>query len=577
MRRTGLAALMVLALLGTGFADDEKEAPARGVVVPVGKAFMPNPGFEIGAGERPQHWSLYGPDDGMQFAWGDHGIEGSKGIRFTPPETIKGWVKPAGLAYAIRKPEANVQLEVTAWVHLTKFQGQCMLWARCDGKEGKNTHDGAFENSRLAGYTLAGSTIWTPVTVRVTPSDKTTKVVIGLVVGGTGTVRVDEFHARSRTKPVLEQGAAAAKVGPGLYRAKGRYMAHVNRDSETSRVRFPIPILWREQIPLDFRVWTQPPEHLAAVTLHRRAHGHLIAEVEFANMAKGKEIRLGWDAHVLALPHTPSPVPKGISLPLQDVPTEIAPWLQATWCCDWKHADVAAVAADIAKEAPTADVAIEKTLARMRNIFREARGRTTNLTADEALTKRGSCTSCANLGAALLRAQGIPARIVAGFPTWSGPLQTHYVVEYWLPKGGWRLMESTRCQDDRPSYEQIEVALVLPEDEAEAVACRRASVAGGVPHLTLTEYPDAKSPSDMRVHWVGNTRRKACDHEAVHVATFEDGDAKAWAAAAATLRARWQAATKAAREDPTQIKGLAPVDGIAKVKSLDALTKLFGE
>ena len=100
-------------------------------------------------------------------------------------------------------------------------------------------------------------------------------------------------------------------------------------------------------------------------------------------------------------------------------------------------------------------------LARMRLIYRNASGRVDALTATEALTKRGSCTSCANLGAALLRAQGIPARIVAGYPTWCGALQTHYVVEYWLPQGGWRLLESRNSMTSviRPRVEDEWVRL----------------------------------------------------------------------------------------------------------------------
>ena len=42
------------------------------------------------------------------------------------------------------------------------------------------------------------------------------------------------------------------------------------------------------------------------------------------------------------------------------------------------------------------------------------------LDAVQALDRQGSCTSCANLVAALLRGNGIPARILAGYPTYLG-------------------------------------------------------------------------------------------------------------------------------------------------------------
>jgi hypothetical protein len=415
--------------------------------------------------------------------------------------------------------------------------------------------------------------------VRVTPNAKTKSVVCGIVVGGKGRVAVHSIHARVRgktaepTPPPPPAAAARKKLGPGLYRAEGRYLVMSAKDGAAVRVFIPVPILWRDQVPLDFTAWTEPAEHLESVVLKRTEQGFHYAEVKLVGLPKGQSVKFEWGGNVLVLPHRASPVPTGVELPLTKVPDDVKPWLASTWCCDLSDPEIVRVAAEIRKAGTTADAIVPATLQRMQAIFRSAKGRVSNLTASEALTKRGSCTSCANLGAALLRANGIPARIIAGYPTWSGPLQTHYVVEYWLPKGGWRLMESTLCRDDRPGWEQIEVAMVRPEDEAEEWAGRRVSAAGGVPYLSLTEYPDSRGKRIAFVRLIGDMpEKKYCDHRAVAVRVLP-GTGEEYGKAAAVLADRWRQRTKAAVAKPSAIAGLAPVDGVREATSLAGLLK----
>jgi len=563
-----LSFLLLVSTVSVSAGDGERK-PLR----PGGKALASNPDLSAEKDGGPKDWLLYRPAGGMTATWGDYGIGGGKGIRFAPPRKPVAPLRPAGVSRPLRKFTAGETIEVTAWLRLDEFRGTCVVWARCDSESGMQRYDGSFLNSDLLGYRLAGSSIWSPVTVRVTPNEKTKVVMIGVLAGGTGTVSVDSIHARVRARPSkpVAGGGGRKVLGPGLYRAEGRYLVAASKDKASVRVLIPVPILWRDQVPLDFRAWTEPGGHVARVRLKKTGHGFHYAEVMLTNLPRGQDLRFEWAGNVLVLPHRASPVPKDVSLPLGDVPGDVKPWLVPTWCCDWKDPEIGKVAAEIREAGSTADVVVPATLRRMKAIFGSSKGRVTNLTASQALTRRGSCTSCANLGAALLRANGIPARIIAGYPTWSGPLQTHYVVEYWLPDGGWRLLESTLCRDDRPGWEQIEVAMVRPGDEAEDRAGRRVSAAGGVPYLSLTEYPDAKGKPFALVRLIGDMpERKYSDHRAVAVIVLEASDAE-WAAAAKTLSARWTALTQAAVEKPAAIAGLAPRPGTTDAKSLPDL------
>jgi hypothetical protein len=176
---------------------------------------------------------------------------------------------------------------------------------------------------------------------------------------------------------------------------------------------------------------------------------------------------------------------------------------------------------------------VAKVLATARRTFAGAQGRVTSLTAVEALDKRGSCTSCANLVAALLRGSGVPARILAGYPLWSGPLQTHYIVEAYVPEFGWYPMESTKCLSPWPNHQQVNVSIVPVEHESQDKAGQRRTAAGGVPYLSLTEL---ETPTDDV--WSTGALMQFRDHDCRMVRPIKANDAE-WATAFGWARPRW--------------------------------------
>jgi hypothetical protein len=112
----------------------------------------------------------------------------------------------------------------------------------------------------------------------------------------------------------------------------------------------------------------------------------------------------------------------------------------------------------------------------------------TTLDASRALQCGGSCTSRANLAAALLRAHGVPARTLAHLPTWSGPLYEHWLVEYWNPVRGWVWIEPTMGKYDPAPTTLVVLAESSPDDEDRSfdkMQCR--FVTPGAPYLSVHE------------------------------------------------------------------------------------------
>ena len=106
-------------------------------------------------------------------------------------------------------------------------------------------------------------------------------------------------------------------------------------------------------------------------------------------------------------------VPEQAAFP-DEWPEQCQPWLISTWCVESEHEQIQALAKEILTDTDDVMAVIGQVEKRASKIFADAEGMGRNLTAVEALQKRGSCTSCANLVAAMLRACNIPARIVAG-------------------------------------------------------------------------------------------------------------------------------------------------------------------
>jgi transglutaminase-like putative cysteine protease len=80
----------------------------------------------------------------------------------------------------------------------------------------------------------------------------------------------------------------------------------------------------------------------------------------------------------------------------------------------------------------------------------------------------GSCTGKANLGAALFRANGVPAKDLIVLPTTDFWYDIHYISEYYCPGYGWVLAETTSGNHLQSSKYQMILRINYPEDENEA-------------------------------------------------------------------------------------------------------------
>jgi len=335
---------------------------------------------------------------------------------------------------------------------------------------------------------------------------------------------------------------AIPPAGPGLFQLRGEY--EITREVNDSPVKgkgltlvIPVPLDYREQVPLTYRLAVDPPAVVRSMKTREDRPGNWVVEVALAPFDATARVRLKWSSVVLVAPRSFSDVPPQASIP-PEWPEEARPWLASTTCVEAADPRIQQVARALRGNSRDVPQIIQSTLTRLREIYDHQRSMGTSLDAVQALEHTGSCTSCANLTAALLRANGIPARILSGYPTWFGPLQTHYMVEAWMPGYGWYPLESTLLRAPWDPHQQINVSIV-PTDYEDERSNSRPGGAPGVPYLSLTEWSgEVDGYRVLGTIW----RENNCDHEAALVRRFtESSGSDAWTRAIREARSRWTA------------------------------------
>jgi len=254
---------------------------------------------------------------------------------------------------------------------------------------------------------------------------------------------------------------SATKVISATYKACARALT----EGEEGTITFPIPGPYRNQVPLTFEIETKPKSAFIDYSIQRRDdQANWTAAVRVKPPYKG--VVVTWKSLVLISGATDVTLPEA-TLPETKLsaPSEQAQWLAATKCVQSDSPDIIAKASDLAAQSNDLETYVRKVI-EFTSTNQGTGEKYYSLDAQTALERGGSCTSRANLAAALLRAQGIPARTVAHLPAWhQGPLFEHWLVEYWHSGVGWIWVEPTLNRFLPAPNELVILAVSNPDDE----------------------------------------------------------------------------------------------------------------
>jgi len=255
--------------------------------------------------------------------------------------------------------------------------------------------------------------------------------------------------------------ASAESSHVHLCRALGKLTVDICSSDEIYTAYVHIPISFSEQVPIvvnlesphliDYRFLSlEPPNLVVAARIHQ-----------------APETSLDWEVWVLAKENRYQDLPGEVPMPSPEVlPDSVNRWLQATDCVQ-VQAPIVRQRADSLSQGITDLIDLADVVCGYcHHLPGDMSHYPLSFDAVYALNWGSSCTGRAHAGAALFRALGIPARPLLVMPTWAQFwYDMHWIIEIYVPRYGWVMMETTLGQFPCYPHENIVVLACYPEDE----------------------------------------------------------------------------------------------------------------
>jgi hypothetical protein len=333
-------------------------------------------------------------------------------------------------------------------------------------------------------------------------------------------------------------------------------------------MRIPVPRQFEVQVPISLKLSCQPAGKLKKAYLERDGRGNLFLVAKLRAMAKGERVSVSWQSVVLIGEHDYRRLDEGkCFLPpakSDSWPAEVRRWLMPTATVQCQHPDIVKRALQLKGKQTDVLKLAEAVAAHRHRLKGNGCGYQDAVT---TLHNNGACTGCANLAAALLRAMGVPARVLACFPTWGTPLQTHYIVEVYVPDFGWVWLESTMGRFPWQAWGEVIVYVVTPEDENKSVLSQGCF---GVPNNSLPKL------SSLTLRYMGAfedyTERKEVFHEAGGIRVLSGGP-DTWKKALELTRQLWKRELAEMQEGVFNSRLQREVRGLVAQTTLDCYVK----
>ena len=260
----------------------------------------------------------------------------------------------------------------------------------------------------------------------------------------------------------VESGPAAAQEYMYLIETTGDLTIPLRASGATYQAYFHIPIVTALQAPVVVDVAS--PE-LVDLRFVRQDELNVIAVATLRSAPPPTPLR--WTALVLTR-HAPypaildqAPVPT-----LDDIPADVRPWLQPTDCTQSDADLITRIASEVGEGRTRLVDLAQAVLDLVYAIPAEPSHSPVAFDAFYALSWGSTCTGHAHAAAALLRANGVPARLLHVIPAWEGlVMDMHWMIEYWVPGYGWARMGPTIGVLWPPTLKEVVTFVCRPEDE----------------------------------------------------------------------------------------------------------------
>lgn len=283
-------------------------------------------------------------------------------------------------------------------------------------------------------------------------------------IGGMSRDALWTSDGSSRDSPNRETGArqAGTRHDPTrvfLCQATGDLSITAVAGTETYEVYFHIPVPYEEQVPI--LVTVESPRLVDYRFLRLDPPNLLVA----ARMLPGLT-SLNWTAWVLVVENDYADLPAEVPIPAPEtLPDSVRGWLESTDCAQLDAEIVQQTAAQVRGGTNSLTRLAQAICDYCYGIPWSFPHTPTSFDAVYALNWGNSCTGHAHAGAALFRANGVPARTLMNMPVDSGSYDMHWIIAYFMPEYGWVRMETSTGQNPAVPEQEIVTFACNPQDE----------------------------------------------------------------------------------------------------------------
>ena len=242
---------------------------------------------------------------------------------------------------------------------------------------------------------------------------------------------------------------------------------------DSFNVKYVFPLDYHFQVPILLHVLNDSTADILDYQIENDTDGiNKIVNFTIGPMQKDEKVKIHFAAWVLVKNDKFEDLPDYVKIPTEDeLPEETKQWLASTEVVQATN-PLIKFRAKLLKRFTDNQIRLVKRVARFtrwhRPILYFIEGRTYIWFSQDAVTTlllSGDCPGKSHLGCALLRANGIPARVIFGVPPnpyWYG---SHSMIEYYVPDYGWVYSEIPEGHFTYEPKKRLNLRISFPWEE----------------------------------------------------------------------------------------------------------------
>ena len=312
-------------------------------------------------------------------------------------------------------------------------------------------------------------------------------IIVSLILLATPTLSAITTDQVIETETTEGTPYLIKKIFQDLYLLHGEiaFYIHSFEDVNSFNINYSIPSNYEDQAPIYFEIRNDTTaEILDYMIVNDTNQPNRFIKFSIGPMDSGETSFIHFDFWVLVKNNHYNRFPEYVTIPKENqLPEKTKVWLESTKAIQSNNLRIKLKALKLkGRDDNLIEIAEKIVDYTSTNKFRKKiwflanflspnkNGWAKYLDAVSSIFYGGSCTGRANLGTALFRANGVPAKNLIVMSTWSKEdwYDMHYICEYYCPNYGWVSAETTLGYTPYQPKNYIILRVCYPKDENEA-------------------------------------------------------------------------------------------------------------